>query len=181
MKFAPVGSVVHLPGAMGKATAHPQQISCLGLIVFAMAVLLLFAIAIQLIDRAVHPNIKHSNSGEPPIDMSRPKQFVRADRFYENPTITPEYGDDVQPLIGIRGRVVQLYALSGAWRVDLDAGRGRRLGAFFEDDDAWAVTHFAPVGSVISVGCEEGRMVHHTPSLDGKDFDEPYVAGCHLE
>jgi hypothetical protein len=166
---------------MGKGTAQPQQISFLGLIVFAMAVVVLIAFAIQLIDRAVHPNIKYSNSGEPPIDMSPPKQFVRADRFYESPTITPEYGYDVQPLLGIKGRVVQLHALPGAWRVDLDAGRGRRLGAFFEDDDAWVVTHFAPVGSVVSVGCEEGRMVHHTPSLDGKAFDGPYVAGCHLE
>jgi hypothetical protein len=165
---------------MGKGTAQPQQISCLGLIVFAMVVVVVLAIAIQLIDRAVHL-IKYSNSSGPPIDMSPPRQFVSADRFYDDPTITPEYRDEVLPLIGIRGRVVQLYPLPGAVRVDLDAGRGRRLGAFFWSGEADSELDFVRVGSVISVGCEEGRMVHHTPSLDGKDFDEPYVAGCHLE
>jgi hypothetical protein len=113
--------------------------------------------------------------------MSPPKHFISADRFYDSPTITPEYGHEVLPLIGIRGRVVQLYALPGALRVDLDAGGGRRLGAFFESDDAVAVPHFASVGSVVSMACEQGRIVKHTPSLDGKDFDEPYVARCHLE
>jgi hypothetical protein len=103
---------------MGKGTAQPQQISCLGLIVFAMVVVVVLAIAIQLIDRAVHPNFRYSNSGEPPIDMSPPKQFVSAGRFYDDPTITPEYRDEVLPLIGIRGRVVQLYPLPGAVRCE---------------------------------------------------------------
>jgi hypothetical protein len=166
---------------MGKGATQPQQISCLGLIFFAMVVVVLFAFGIRLVDRTVHPNIKYSNSSEPPIDMSPPKQFVSAGRFYDDPTITPEYGHEVLPLIGIRGRVVQHYPLSGAVRVDLDAGRGRRLGAFFWSGDSDADLDFVRVGSVVSLGCEQGRIVHHTPSLDGKDFDEPYVARCHLE
>jgi hypothetical protein len=66
-------------------------------------------------------------------------------------------------------------------RVDLDAGAGRRLAAFFDADDFVAVPHFARVGSVVSLGCEQGRIVKHSPSIDDKDFEEPYVARCHLE
>jgi hypothetical protein len=147
-----------------------------------MLFVVVLAIAIQLIDRAVHPNIKHSNnSEEPPIDMTPPKQFVSAVRFYDDPTITPEYGHEVLPLIGIRGRVVQVYEPRIA-RVDLDAGGGRRLGAYFDADDFVAVSHLASIGSVVSLGCEQGRTDRHSPSLDGQEnFEEPYVAGCHLE
>jgi hypothetical protein len=168
---------------MPKGNAQQRHFSCLGFIGFAALVVVLLGLGIQWLDRALHPNIKHSSNGEEsPVDMTPPKQFASAERFFDAPVVTPEYGHDVLPLIGIRGRVIQVYDRQIAMRLDLDAGNGRRLAAFFDPDDFEAAQHFARAGSVVSLGCEKGRMMTHSPSLDGQeDSEEPYVAGCHVE